>query len=1055
MAAETCSRCGHPLPEGARFCPNCGAPVSVSPASERKIVTVLFADLVGSTALAASLDAERFRDVLAAFHGMITDELAALRGRAENFIGDAVLGVFGVPLAHDDDAVRAIRAGLAIVARADRLGRELGLPGRIRVRVGVNTGRVAVGTSEDRNIVLGVEVNLAARLQQAAEPGEVLVGETTHQLAADAVVFGPPREIAAKGFEGDIRAWPVEKLEARTSRRSIPLVNRRRELALLSDTFERVVETSRAHLVTLLGEPGIGKSRVVEEFLAQIPEGTKVLTGESSPFEEEAALGSIAQMIRRELGDDAHGEPDRVRGRLDAVVREWVDQDDVDVAVARLGLALGLEDPGEENRYRAAEVRQGFLALLSGLAAERPVVLVFEDLHEANPALLDLLEELVRDARKVSLMVLCVARWEFLQERSGWAGGIPDAVTLWMEPLTLAYATQLALEAGDFDNEEQAERIAVHAGGNPFFIVETTGMLMHEERELPPRGAGPLPRLLPASVQAVIAERLDHLSVPAKELARRASVFPRGAFDLAELTLVADPRPELLEELENEEFLQQDEERPSLWRFRSDVLRDVAYESLAKRERQRLHLRVANRLSEPETAERYPRSIAFHLEQAARASLDLNPKDRALAERAMQALTHAGDLARRRIESRAAVDLYERALVMAGPESGWGEREALLLSLMGEARYWLGEFEAAESVLRRALEVAADSIRVRAHASRYLADITLTIRAEPEVAEDLFADALRAARAVGEPEVIARTLLMAGWAPYWRNDLDRARSMFEEALAIARGDGRADPWAEGRALVGLASVISPAGDEQEALELGLEALEVGRASGQPFTAAVAREHVAGSLRRMMRLDEATEHADTAIRTFRELGARWELASAVGDRGTIHRLRGDLEAAEVDLREAFRLCRELGERALVTWTASELARLLVVRGDTAGARQVLDDPAARLSAAEPGSTTAFLFAEAVLALADGEREVALSKALAGTRADSDQDGTSGVPNAVAARVWWVARLFDEDSAGGSSTVRAARERLERNHWMQAIHEPEIALPRSSAQAVRPV
>ncbi len=1051
MSADTCPRCGHPLPAGARFCPNCGAPVSVSPASERKIVTVLFADLVGSTALAAGLDPERFREVIASFHGMVTDELAALRGRAENFIGDAVLGVFGVPLAHDDDAVRAIRAGLAIVAHAERLGRELGLPARVHVRVGINTGPVAVGTSEDRNIVLGAEVNLAARLQQAADTDEVLVGETTRQLAADAVVFGPERAIAATGFDDVLRAWPVEKLEARSSRRSIPLVNRRRELALLSDTFERVVETSRAHLVTLLGEPGIGKTRVVEEFLAQIPESTKVLTGESSPFEEEAALGSIGQMIRRELGEGAHGPPDEVRRRLDAVVREWVDDQDVDVAVARLGLALGLEESEDENRYRAAEVRQGFLALLSGLAAERPVVLIFEDLHEANPALLDLLEELVKDARKVALMVVCVARWEFLEERPGWAGGIADAVTLWVEPLTLAYATQLALEAGDFEHEEQAERIAVHAGGNPFFIVETTGMLMHEERELPPRGAAPAPRLLPASVQAVIAERLDHLSVPARELARRASVFPRGAFDVAELTLVAEPRSELLAELEDEEFLQQDEERPSMWRFRSDVLRDVAYESLAKRERQRLHLRVANKLAESENADRYPRSIAFHLEQAARAALDLNPKDRVLAERAVAALTHAGDIARRRIESRAAVDLYERALVMAGPESGWGEREALLLSLMGEARYWLGEFDAAESSLRRALEFDGESVRVCAHASRYLADITLTIRAEPEVAEELFADALRAARAIGEPDVLARTLLMAGWAPYWRNELGRAREMFQEALDVARGEDRPDPWAEGRALVGLASVVSPVGDEQESLDLGLEALEVGRASGQPFTAAVAREHVAGSLRRMMRLDESLEHADAAIRTFRELGARWELASAMGDRGTTHRLGGDLDEAERDLREAFRVCRELGERALVTWTASELARVLVVRGDTAGARQVLDDPAARLSAAEPGSTTAFLFAEAAVALAEGDRDVARDKAVAGMRAELDQDGSAGVPNSVAARIWWVARLFGDDAAGGAEAVRSARDRLERHHWMQALHEPDVAMPRTQTPA----
>jgi tetratricopeptide (TPR) repeat protein len=275
--------------------------------------------------------------------------------------------------------------------------------------------------------------------------------------------------------------------------------------------------------------------------------------------------------------------------------------------------------------------------------------------------------------------------------------------------------------------------------------------------------------------------------------------------------------------------------------------------------------------------------------------------------------------------------------------------------------------------------------------------------------------------------------------------------MFQEALEIARGGGEPDPWAEGRALVGLASVISPVGDEQEALDLGLEALEVGRASGQPFTSAVAREHVAGSLRRMMQLDEATEHADAAIRTFRELGARWELASAVGDRGTIHRLRGDLDAAEEDLREAFRLCRELGERALVTWTASELARLLVVAGDIAGARQVLEEPAARLSAAEPGSTTAFLFAEAAVALAEGEREVALGKALEGIDADRAQGGAEGVPNSIAARVWWVAMLFDEESVGGAEVVREARERLERHHWLQALHEPDVALPVSGATA----
>ena len=184
-------------------------------------------------------------------------------------------------------------------------------------------------------------------------------------------------------------------------------------------------------------------------------------------------------------------------------------------------------------------------------------------------------------------------------------------------------------------------------------------------------------------------------------------------------------------------------------------MRDVAYESLAKRERQRLHLRVANRLSEPETADRYPRTIAFHLEQAARAALDLDPKDRTLAERAVDALAQAGDTARRRIESRAAADLYERALALAGPEEGWGVREAWILSVLGEARYWLGEFDAAEDLFRRALTLGEDGDdRVTAHASRFLADITLTLRGDDHLAWALFERSLEAARKLGDPYVL-------------------------------------------------------------------------------------------------------------------------------------------------------------------------------------------------------------------------------------------------------------------------------------------------------------
>lgn len=1013
----------------------------VSEARERKLVSVVFADLTASTELARRLDPERFREVLAAFYRLVTDEIQALRGRTEQYIGDAVMGVFGVPASHDDDAVRAIRAGLAIVERSDRLGEELGLPTPMSVRVGVNTGSVAVGSGSGPALVSGADVNLAARLQQAADPGEVLVGETTHQLAMGQVEFGEPRSVEAKGFAGGIPAWPALKLGPHGARKSIPIVDRRRELTLLQDTFDRVVDRERAHLVTLLGEPGIGKSRVVEEFLAGLPESTKVLVGRSSAFEE-ITFSPVAQMVLREIGEERDAPAERLMGRLVEAVGEWVDAEEVEHAAHRLGLALGLGEEGrEENRYHAGEVRAGLLTLLSGLAVRGPVVLVFEDLHEADPLLLDLVEQLVKAARRMPLLVVSVARWEFLADRPGWAGGIADAVTLWVEPLSRADAIQLAMEAGDLD-EEDARRVAEHAGGNPLFIIEITGMLLHEERGVPARAAAASGRLLPTTVQAVIAARVDLLSSGARELLRRAAIFARGVFDVSELELVADPRKDLLEELEDDEFLVRDDERPSLWRFRSDILRDVAYESLAKRERQRLHLRLATKLAEPATADRYPRAIAYHLEQAARAALDLNPRDRAIAERAVEALAKAGDLARRRVESRAAADLYERALALAGPDDAWGEREAWLLSMLGEARYWLGEFDDAENAFRRAIDLAGESsARVRAHASRFLADVALTIRAQPVEAAELFDRALAASRELGEPRVLARTLLMAGWAPFWRDDLPAARKMFEEALDVTRAADRRDAWAEARALAGLAAVVSRAGDEAEALELGMEALAIGEGSGQAFTTAVAEQIVGESLRRMMRLDEALEHAQASVRILRELGARWELAAALGDQGEIHRLAGRVEEAERDLRETYRLCRELKDRVLVTWTAAQLARTLVARGDVAGAQKILDDPAARLAARDLGSHAAMLTAEAAVAWAEGDSTVSLEKSRASIDAEH---GGLGEANAVAGQVWWTARLFGDEAAGGPDVVREARERLEAHHWNQALAEPEILL-----------
>ena len=284
-----------------------------------------------------------------------------------------------------------------------------------------------------------------------------------------------------------------------------------------------------------------------------------------------------------------------------------------------------------------------------------------------------------------------------------------------------------------------------------------------------------------------------------------------------------------------------------------------------------------------------------------------------------------------------------------------------------------------------------------------------------------------------------RTLLMAGWVPFWRNELVRAEAMFREALEVSRADDRPDAWAQSRALVGIASVTSQIGAEDEALSVALEALSVGEDAGQGFTAAIAHETVASSLRRMMRLEEALVHAEAAVGTLRELGARWELASALGDRGSIHRLAGRLEEAETDLREAFVLCRDLKERALVTDGRGAGQDPRPAGRPVGGAPGPERSPSARISAGEPGSATALLSAEAFVALAEGDQETARVKSLAAIEAEQ---GPNGVPNARAAQVWWTARLFGEEPAGGPEAVAAARDLLERHLWLQALAEPDL-------------
>src|SRR5688572_13361796 len=411
LTGMECDFCGQPLPDGARFCPNCGTPVSTTLGTEeRKIVTVLFADLVDSTGLAQRLDPERAREVLGGFFDAASEELRALRGHPEKFIGDAVMAVFGLPHVQEDDAVRAVRAGLAIRGRMHRLQQSLGLEEPLEIRVGVETGEAATGVGPTGQLlVTGQVVNAAARLQAAAQPGEVLVGATTHALTKDAVSFGAQQEVEAKGFAGSLQAYQVDQLTTRSARRTIPFVGRANEMDILRGSVARVKATASPLLVSIMGEPGVGKSRLADELLAGLDSDVTILRGRAGTYGDTATFAPVTAIVREIAGIEDDMAPEEAMRRLQDVVDGCCDPSEAERVAGRLGLTIGLGGPKREESVFVQDVQSGFLALVEGLSARGEVVLVFEDVHLLRPPMLDLIERAAAASRNAPKRVLTIA----------------------------------------------------------------------------------------------------------------------------------------------------------------------------------------------------------------------------------------------------------------------------------------------------------------------------------------------------------------------------------------------------------------------------------------------------------------------------------------------------------------------------------------------------------------------------------------------------------------------------------------------------------------------
>jgi len=538
----TCSNCAKESPESFQFCPYCGAPLQSQPAARevRKIVTVVFCDVTGSTALGERLDPESLARVMHRYFNEMQRAVERHGGTVEKFIGDAVMAVFGVPQLHEDDALRAVRAAAdmrnALFSLNEELRREHGFA--IRTRIGVNTGQVLVGNlSPEKGLVTGDAVNVAARLEQAARPGEVLIGEATYRLAKDALEVESLDPLPLKGKRERVRAYRLLRVIAgpisHAPRLSSPMVGRRRELALLRQSFGRVVSDRACHLFTVLGSAGVGKSRLVEEFLERLEDQATVLRGRCLPYGEGITYWPVVEVVKQATGLLDFDPPREVERKLDSVLKNDEGASLISGGVAQIlgvteGVAVPEETPWAIRRF------------LEALSRRRPLVVVFDDIHWGERTFLDLIEHIADWSRDAAILLVCMARPELFDSRPGWAGGKLNAASITLEPLTEKECDLL------IDNllgrtelvENVRARVAEAAEGNPLFVEQMLSMLIDDGLVRREDGrwvaTGDLSRVsVPPNVFALLSARLDRLEPEERAVLERASVvgkvFYRGA----------------------------------------------------------------------------------------------------------------------------------------------------------------------------------------------------------------------------------------------------------------------------------------------------------------------------------------------------------------------------------------------------------------------------------------------------------------------------------------------------------------------------------------------
>jgi class 3 adenylate cyclase/tetratricopeptide (TPR) repeat protein len=866
-----CASCGQETPGGFPRCANCGAPLvdESAPREVRKTVTIVFCDVSGSTALGESTDPEALRALLARYFERMKATVERHGGTVEKFIGDAVMAVFGVPIVHEDDALRACRAAVEMRDALPELG--------ITARIGVNTGEVVTGTTE--RLATGDAVNVAARLEQAAQPGEVLIGGSTYRLVAPAVEAEPVDALQLKGKAEAVPAFRLVAVTGELERRfGTPMVGRDRELRSLRDALARAVADRSCQLFTVLGSAGVGKSRLAAEFL--VGTEARVVRARCLSYGEGITYWPVVEVLKQ-LGtlpdDETAAEP----------LRSLLGESGVRPATAD-------------------EIAWAFRKLLEQEAQHEPIVCVFDDLHWAEQTLFELIESAAELARDAPILFLCMGRPELVELRPGWGGGMWNATTVLLEPLDAGETAQLLDALGGVDTA-LATRIAAAADGNPLFLEEMLTLVRDSADgrvEVPP------------TIQALLAARLDQLDASEREVLERGSIEGQ-VFHRASVEALADgePQGERLLALVRKQLVRPD--RPQLpredaYRFRHLLIRDAAYDALPKSVRADLHGRFAAWLEiHGQDLVELEEIAGYHFEQAARYLAELGRPDPDVAAAAMRRLWNAGRRALWRADRRAARSLLERAAALS---------EHPDVRLLVEVARSMDDPRVSVTLLDETVARAeADGDRVGASLARAQAAYDrLHLGATSDEQERLALEAVELLEGAGDDAGLCEVWSMLANGAYnvrcRYDDIERASG---EALRYAARAGQQRPHLF---MLPVALIYGPRPVRDALARLA----EVATDRTHPFTM-FDRAHL---LAMDGRIDEALALAATAEEHHRDVGVEGIVHAQLADLAAI---MGDHEAAVEHLRLYCAELSEKGHASLLSTYAPLLGRHLCALG----------------------------------------------------------------------------------------------------------------------------